>query len=382
MDKLDESWRDIETIAVYGFGKTAKGSIDYLINEFQVSAIIDNNEKYESGIEKYRGIPVVNWDAFDNTKNGKEKIIILAAGKALNSIKDSLNRKNKIENVDYTDMDTFFGEWYWRFQGKIHIGKITTSVTTRCTFNCKYCNMLMPYYKNPHDYSYEMLCADADKLFSLVDYVSAFVIIGGEPFLYGDLNKYLLYLGKEWGGVIGNIQLITNGSVMPSSDLMDTIKKYNVEVRISDYSDTVPYSKRLFEFLSLLEKNEIKYVVFEQKEWIDFGYPHDDVNMGNTSEELRQHMLKCHGMCHWLHKGRYYYCSNAWSAQECGLFNLKKENDYLELTELIKDTTEGKKKLLDFYKGNLPESYMSFCRVCRGFESSKIVKAGIQIPRI
>lgn len=63
-------------------------------------------------------------------------------------------------------MDTFVNEWYWRFKGKICIGKVTTSVTTSCTFNCRYCNMLMPYYKETKMYNCEMLCKDADIFFN------------------------------------------------------------------------------------------------------------------------------------------------------------------------------------------------------------------------
>ena len=162
---------------------------------------------------------------------------------------------------------------------------------------------------------------------------------------------------------------------------METIKKYDIEVRISDYSETVLYKKRLRDFVSLLRKKEIKYVIFEQNEWIDFGFPHDEVNMGDTKDDLYKHMINCHGMCHFLHKGKYYFCSNAWSAQECGLFELEKGNDFLELSELIINPLEGKKQLLDFYTGNLPKGYMNFCKVCRGFESSKVVRAGRQIKR-
>ena len=202
MYKLDESWKDIKTIVIYGFGKTAKGSIDYFIDNFEVLTIIDNDCKYRNNSVRYRDIPILNFDQFISYNKRKEKIVILAAGKALISIKEYLNKNGLQEFMDYVNMDIFFEEWFYRFRNKVHIGKITTSVTTRCTFNCKYCNMLMPYYNAPNDYSYEMLCKDADLLFSLVDYVSVFVIIGGEPFLYHDLNRYLKNISEVHGGVL------------------------------------------------------------------------------------------------------------------------------------------------------------------------------------
>ena len=141
---LDESWQDIKEIAIYGFGKAAQGNIDSFIDQFNVINIIDNNKSYLG--KDYRGVSIVNFDTWINDNCG-EKIIIIAAGKALHSIKSTLCMAGKKEYIVFTDMDAFVNEWYWRFKGKICIGKVTTSVTTACTFNCQYCNMLMPYHK-------------------------------------------------------------------------------------------------------------------------------------------------------------------------------------------------------------------------------------------
>lgn len=382
MNKLDDSWKGLQKIILYGFGRTAKGSIDYFIDEFDVSAIIDNNFSYKTGTQKYREIPIINLE----NCNCQDKIIILAAGKALLAIKKSLEESGKTEYRDFVDMDTFFEEWFWRFKGKVHLGKITTSVTTRCNLKCKYCSLFMSYYENPCDYPYDMLCRDADLLFSLVDYISVFVIMGGEPFLYRELKRYLIYIAENYGmgrkqagmrQAIGKIQLITNGSVLPSADLLEVIRMYDIEVRVSDYSASVPYQKRLSECLTLLKENHIRHVVFEQKEWIDFGFPHDEVNMGETKEILRNHMMKCHGMCQLLHNGRYYYCSSAWSAEECGLYKLESGTDYLELSDLVLEQEKGKVKLLDYYKGNLSgNGHVSFCKCCRGYASPVTVEGG------
>ncbi len=376
---LDESWQDIKEIAIYGFGKAAQGNIDSFIDQFNVINIIDNNKSYLG--KDYRGVSIVNFDTWINDNCG-EKIIIIAAEKALHSIKSTLCMAGKKEYIDFTDMDAFVNEWYWRFKGKICIGKVTTSVTTACTFNCQYCNMLMPYYKETKAYSCEMLCKDADMFFTLVDYVTSFVIIGGEPLIYKNLCSYLEYLGNRYGSRIANIQLITNGSILPSKELLNIVQKYNIEIRISDYTLTMPYESRLKKFVDMLENNQIKYIVFKQEEWLDFGFPHEKISMGETKEELREHMLNCHGMCHWLHNGKYYYCSSAWSANECGIFELQ-EGDYLRLDELVKTPLEGKEALLKFHIGELQHGYMSLCKYCRGFgdANNKTVKAGIQIKR-
>ena len=176
---LDKSWEKLDRICIFGFGKTALGNIDRFIDEFKVSVIIYNTVGKENG-EMYRGVPIQTQEHAVL----RDKIVILAAGKALQAIKVELNSIGKREYGDYCDMNTFISEYYLRFHGRLCLGKVSTSVTTRCTFRCKNCNMLMPYYKDPNDFSLEVLQQDADLLFSLVDDVTSFVVIGGEPFLY------------------------------------------------------------------------------------------------------------------------------------------------------------------------------------------------------
>ena len=211
---LNDSWKEIKDLSVYGFGKTAKGSIDKFINEFHVASIIDNNPAFSG--QSYRDIPILTFLQFREIASLRRgKIVLLVAGKARQSVKKELDSAGFVDGADYTDLDTFSTEWYFRFRGKFNIGKIGESITNRCTFNCRGCNMLMPYYKEPKDYPLAMLKNDADLLFALVDEVSCFSVIGGEPLLYPELNRYLQHLGENYGNKIGNLQLITNGSVLP-----------------------------------------------------------------------------------------------------------------------------------------------------------------------
>ena len=173
---FDDSWSKINKIYVYGFGKVAIANIDKFIDDFEVCGIIDNSEKNYG--KKYRDIDVITQEEYQNI-GSKEKVIILTAGTALSSIKTKLEAIGKKEYRDFCDMDTFVNEWYWQFRNQVCIGKVTTSVTTKCTFNCQYCNMLMPYYKTPQIYPVDMLKKDADALFGIVDFVTSFVIIGG-----------------------------------------------------------------------------------------------------------------------------------------------------------------------------------------------------------
>ena len=98
--------------------------------------------------------------------------------------------------------------------------------------------------------------------------------------------------------------------------------------------------------------------------------------MGETRGELREHMLRCHGMCWWLSKKKLYYCSNAWSAQEIGLTKLNEKQDYVDLIRVDDEY------LIDIYYGNMIGGYMSHCKKCRGFASTQMIKACVQMERV
>ena len=76
VNRLDDSWRDITSIIVYGFGRQGRGYITELAKSFQVVMIIDNGIE---NVKDYEGIPIVTLKQY--VQSGlMEKIIITAAG--------------------------------------------------------------------------------------------------------------------------------------------------------------------------------------------------------------------------------------------------------------------------------------------------------------
>lgn len=377
---LDDTWSKIESVAVYGYGRTAKGSIDKFIKEFKVVCIIDNNPVYTN--RSYRGISIKSFEEYRREEGWNEtKIVMLVAGKARQSIIKDLEKVGLHNGTHFTDLDTFSTEWYYRFKGKFNISKIGESITNRCTFKCRGCNMLMPYYSRPVDYPLDMLKRDAGLLFSIVDEVSCFSIIGGEPLLHPELTDYLQFLGREYSVRIGNIQLISNGSIMPTDRLINACVNFNVEVRLSDYTKAIPYKEKYINVRDAYKRAGVRLAEFKQDVWIDFGFPERQICTGETAVEIRNHMLNCHGMCHWLHNNKMYFCSNAWSAQEIGKVELVEEQDYICLDKIIHTDDKGRDLLYSFYLGNMKNGYMTHCKRCNGFACSETIPAGIQIGR-
>lgn len=373
---LDESWGKVDTLVVYGFGRVAKAYLELLRKDFTIAYIIDNS--VGENRENYDGIPRVSYQAYKQENTSDDKIVVAATGRAWNSIRKSLEEDEKREYYDYTDIKSFLGEWYLRFRNRLNIGRVAHSVTQRCTFRCRDCQLLMPYIKNPQDDSLEMLQGDLDALFSLADYVADFDVMGGETFLYPYLKEYLQYMTSGYKSRIGNIQIVTNGSRIPKEEELSLIQKENIHIRISDYTNEIPYKKKLQEFIDKLEEWNITYFRFPEMEWSPFGYPYQEACVEDTKEALAEHMKSCGGgMSHSLHNAKLYFCNTAGGVCENMDYQMPEE-DYIDLKKTATDP-DGKKKLWLYSMGIMKNGGMSLCRYCNGYDSAEAVPAGVQL---
>lgn len=372
-DILSDDWKDICEIVLYGFGKLGWANIEAIRKNFTVTAIIDNDPKYKG--QNYEGIPILNLSKYMQLSLNR-KIVVTTSGSRYKDIVQTLLDEGFKENVDFCNYTVLCKDYFWHVKKKVFIGRLTFNLTTFCTLNCKNCTMLTPYNRYKTTFDFDNIINDIDLGFQFVDYVSNFIIAGGEPLLYKNLKSLIEYIGEKYGEFIGKIQIITNGTIEIAQDLLDIIKKYSVEVRISDYTNNVPYAQKLDKLCALLEENDIEYVRFVQDTWLDMGFPNQDVRMGDTPTEIRNHMMNCAPNCQNINNGKLYYCAQGWAADQTKLFQLN-EQDSLNLSSLKNDIS-GKERFKNFYFGDLEDGYFSFCRVCRGWDTDITVPGGAQ----
>lgn len=375
IEHLDQSWNGIEDIVIYGFGKQGKNYINQLLRDFRVVYIIDNGICENSRF--YYQIPILSFEEYNKLDNNY-KILICAAGENFKSIKEELTYTGKIEYKDFADVDTFLLEWFWKYKKKIYLGRISTSITEKCSLKCKDCSMYMPYFKNPRNFSYEELCRNIDQLFMLVDSIASLLVVGGEPFLSPFLSQYLEYVASTYNNRIGKVVVVTNATIKPDETVLRIMKIYDIEVRISDYTHAVSYKKKLNEIIDKLKEYEITYQIPNFEEWVDMGKPEDNIIIGETPREIREHMLQCNISCSFLCEEKFYYCCRLWSAEKAFDYKLY-EGDYLSLTELVENISDGKEKLMEYCIGDLEQNYGHYCQICRGFDKGIPVKAAEQI---
>lgn len=379
-NKLSDEWNSVSEIVVYGFGKVAQRNIGKMAKDFVIKRIIDNSPELEG--KSYGNIKITKFSEVSQLIK-KEKIIVTTSSFAYSSIRKDLEELGMEEFIDFCRLEDFLPEWYWKNRNQVCLSQVFSSITSRCTFNCKHCNMLMPYYKQHYEYSPDEIEADLALLFQRVDYLTSYFIIGGEPFLHKELDMILERVCHKFGDKIGYIQIITNGSVIPNQNVLQVIEKFGVKVRLSDYSQKIPYSDRLQKVIDILREYNIEYSMGIYKEWMDLGFPDKVPCIGKSREDAKKHMLNCSPGCHIISERKFFYCGLMFSAEKCGLYQLEKD-DYIDLRRSHSDPLEDKKEIMKYCLGEIDKGFISICNICRGSgsDNDKIIEVAEQMKPI
>lgn len=164
-------------------------------------------------------------------------------------------------------------------------------VTTKCSLRCKDCSNLMQYYKSPYDVDIELLLESVDKLMEVVDRISTYTLLGGEPLLYFNLSTLLNRLISE--KKIEKIRIITNGTIVPKApELINLLKDKKVYMYISNYGIL---SRKKTQLIDLLEEKGVKYFIFDEEvTWRDMG---NIENRGKNESELHKQFVRCNSDC-------------------------------------------------------------------------------------
>ena len=375
---LSDDWGSVkynDEIVIYGAGRIGRRVIPVLIKHFRIPYIIDKN----SDGDQVNGIEVLDLsEGIDRVSASGHKIIVTTMRGAYNEISKELEKCGLRENKDFCIFERFAQEWNLRWQERCVLAKIDTVITSRCTLNCKNCNIFISHIDNPQDISLKDLKKNFDALFESVDFVYEYTLLGGEPFRHEKLADILEYMTGKYGDRIGKINLISNGTVTPDKETIDILKKHSISIHISDYTQTVPYKNKMNEVTNLFARNGIEHYVIPNNIWKDIVYP----DLSYNAENPREHMITCGHSTHSVGDGKLYWCDPAYAAEKF-LGYPSKKNDYLDLTENKKNNSkyEASLNILKYFLGNVnDDGYMSICEKCAGIgdDNDRVVEAGVQ----
>jgi organic radical activating enzyme len=254
--------------------------------------------------------------------------------------------------------------------GKFVIGQISTIITTMCNLKCVQCLSMMPLYRHPLNMDLVSVLNDIDKLLEIVDYIYAFQISGGEPFLNKDIAviiKRLLSSNK-----IATINIVTNGGVIPEKETLNAMKDKKVKVQISGYpQDLVP---NISEFMKTLDNNNIKYAYSVNQKWKYLG----DKSYKHREPVQRKEVfdLCVFTMCNHMINGKYHICSFSANGMNLGIIP-QDSSDYVDIREL--PILEARKEL----RCLLNKKYITACNYCEGNTFlSKTIPSAEQIKSV
>ena len=357
--KLSEDWNAIKDIAIYGFGRVAERNMKKLASDFNIKLIIDNNPKIKQENSGNFDVFSLN-EAVDEIR--KYKVIVTTSSLAYSDIKRELEELGMTEYIDFCRLETFMLEWYWKNKNQVCISQVVSSITTRCTFKCKYCSNLMPYFTQHYEYDEKDIYDDLNLLFKKADYLASYYILGGEPLLNKNLPEILEMVCDNFADRIGYIQIITNGSIIPSETLLNTMKKNDIKIRISDYTRAIPYRKKFEEVIRIFDEYGIEYSISDYKVWSNLGFPHEDVTIEG---DIIAHMQTCAQGCHNLNDKKFYFCGTLWDAEKSGLYKIR-QSDYIDLTKQCTDINSDKLEFLKYCLG-ISGMHIGLCEKCRGY---------------
>ncbi len=174
-------------------------------------------------------------------------------------------------------------------------------------------------------------------------------------------------MGGGYGNKVKNIQIATNGSIVPSKETLEALSKEKCTVRISDYKKE--NTEKVL--VDKLEEYGIKYKKYDfagmKGEWNDSGGM-DYVSPVN--EDIFSKVLECSWcMCYTMENGIIGRCARSIPARSLQNIDIKRE-DYINVREPI-DIVEVSKYFMFIHP-------MESCKHCKG-SNGEPIKAAVQI---
>ncbi len=367
-----DEWKNVKKIMLWGYGKICSLHMSDLISKFEIEAIIDNDKSKEGFTPE--GIQIAHPDNID--LHGKRVVVV----SAYDDVREQLMEMGLEEYKDFCDIRLFVSGRAWIDDKKVCLSELHISINTACTLNCKYCNMYIPFHKkHAVIYSFDQVKEQFDLLFKFVDKIYNLIILGGEPLINKDLSKIIDYLYENYFDYFEEVEVCTNGTIIPDEQLIKSLQRPKNLVSISDYSLDDAYREKFLKIKNLLDENNInnKWITtFDTHvQWKDFSFPYEPLNM--SEEKAYENMCKCNPFYKGFNDSKFYFCHLVWSADKAGIAQ-ECPQDYIDFTSL---KSEDREQIVKMYVCCFDDNkYVSLCQKCGGRSklNQKYLKPGVQ----
>ena len=229
-------------IVLWGAANIGKRFLDFYLGSIHIVKVCDGNLKRIG--TQLNGFIIENPDSIVNDGN----TIVVVTCSFYSEIRPKLEKQGFAHNISCFYYDDFERILMLYKYGHLRSNRVDISLTEKCTLNCKHCNMFMPHFSNPKEQPLESVLHDIELYFDTVDFVKEMELLGGEPFLYKELPAVMRFVQEVFLGRVGQLNIFTNATIIPSDEVLILMKQLNIHCMISDYSRQVPYQEKLCEF--------------------------------------------------------------------------------------------------------------------------------------
>ena len=387
-DEIARPLVEADTAYFYGCGKFAE-EISIVLERmkayigWKILFIDRDEEKQKRG---FHGWNVISPNEFVKQDKGNFIVVNCVLAEQGEEIKDFLiSQKIPIKNI-YSGWDficRYFSIYFLYAVNKVFFPSQSIVPTTVCNLNCRDCLNFTPYIKNHMIRELKTVKRDVDLFFKAVDYIYRFQITGGEPLLYKNLQKLLIYIDEHYREKILRLELVTNGTVMPTDEFLAFLKDRNIFVFLDDYTMSLPEKQRKChaEVKAKLKAHDIAFSDNYVEKWFRLYTPENLPNK-KSDEELVGMFTRCAIPWSSIEGGAITACNYSLYAEKAGvlLWSDYRGNDFFSLSEY---SPKMKHELVEFRLGFNERGYVSLCEKCNGFCSINpaTVKPAIQAKR-
>jgi len=352
----------------FGFGKTCKEFYDFIKNDINIVGFIDNNIN-KHGLN-YDNISITSLEKY---KFNNEKIII-TTNEYYKEIKEQLEKNGFTFNKDFYYYRDLLPLITYSKRNEVWLDQVDITITIRCTLKCEACCLGIPFSFDCKDLTIQEVKRDIELFFKNVDGVRNFVLVGGEPLICEHLEE-IINLVSNYRKQIGKIKVVTNGTILPKTNILRCLAENNIHVAISDYG---ALSRKKDELIQILDKMKIEYTVLSNMTWSDYGDYKETNKL--TTKELTNLFRKCAMPCRTLYDGKLWFCSRECAFVRMGLFKAW-DDDYLDFTEIKHIDNNWREKLIRFDFGINKTGFLKFCSNCNGswLVNDKLIPAAKQL---
>jgi len=195
--------------------------------------------------------------------------------------------KRNIDKIMFAN--TLYHFWEQEPSDGILINSLSFRITNRCTLKCKECAFLVPYHRNHYDFPIDNLISSLEALCRKIDGLLDLTINGGETFLYSALVVLLKKIVSISN--IVNIVIVTNGTIIPSDEVLKLCADNAIRIRVSNYG---MHSDKIDAFYERCKTFNVSVSEFQHaKMWYKIG----TTKHNRTNEENRKVANNCPFNC-------------------------------------------------------------------------------------